>query len=271
MGEGLIKTFLRKENIFAVVGVSRDKKKYGCKVYKNLKDAGYKVYPINPNIDKIDGEKCYPSLSKLPEKPNIVDTVVPPAVTEKTVKECKKLGIKRVWMQPGSESEKTVNFCKENNIEVIYNVCVMLERKRVFKVLKQKYKMDEEEEKLKKEKTKKLMEETEKVQIEIEVNDSNFEEEIVERSKKIPVVVDFWAEWCKPCLMLSPILEKLVKEYNGKFALAKVNVDGAQIASQKYGIMSIPNVKLFKDGKVADEFVGAYPENFIREWLNKNL
>jgi len=74
-----------------------------------------------------------------------------------------------------------------------------------------------------------------------------------------------------PCLMLSPILEKLAKEYNGKFILAKLNVDENRITSQKYGIMSIPSVKLFKNGKVVDEFVGALPELSVREWLNKSI
>jgi len=131
--------------------------------------------------------------------------------------------------------------------------------------------MDEELERLKKERINKLMEEAKEVQTEIEVNDSNFEEEVIDKSKKIPVVVDFWAQWCRPCLMLSPTLEKLAKENKGKFILAKVSVDEAPLASQKYNIMSIPNVKLFKDGKVANEFVGAYPEDFVNDWLDKNI
>jgi len=134
-------------------------------------------------------------------------------------------------------------------------------------------KMDELE-RIKREKLKKLMERTKGSDIdqtEIEVNDENFQEKVIEQSKKIPVVVDFWASWCTPCLMLSPILEKLAKEYNGKFILAKANVDKNRTTSQKYGVMSIPNVKLFKNGKVVDEFVGALPEPSVREWLNKNI
>lgn len=115
------------------------------------------------------------------------------------------------------------------------------------------------------------MEEADEVQTEIEVNDSNFEDKVVEQSKKIPIVVDFWAEWCKPCLILGPILEKIAKEKGGKFVLAKVNTNKAETTSQKYGIMSIPNVKLFKDGKIVGEFVGAYPEDFVKGWLDKNL
>lgn len=132
----------------------------------------------------------------------------------------------------------------------------------------------DELERIKREKLKKLMERMKGSainQTEIEVDDENFQEKVIEQSKKIPVVVDFWASWCTPCLMLSPILEKLAKEYNGKFILAKLNVDENRITSQKYGIMSIPSVKLFKNGKVVDEFVGALPEPSVREWLNKSI
>ena len=107
--------------------------------------------------------------------------------------------------------------------------------------------------------------------VEIEVTDNSFEKEVIERSKKTPVVVDFWASWCGPCLMLGPILEKLAKKYKGKFILAKINVDNNPIVSQRYGIMSIPSVKMFKDGKVVDEFIGALPESFVRQWLNKHV
>ena len=125
-----IKEFLRKENIFAVVGVSRDKKKYGYKVYKNLKEAGYKVYPINPNASEIEGEKCYSSLSELPEKPDVVNLVVQPKITEEIGGNAKNWELKKVWMQPGAESKEAIKFCLQNSIEVVYNVCVMLERKK---------------------------------------------------------------------------------------------------------------------------------------------
>ena len=124
----LIKEFLNKKNIFAVIGVSRNPKKYGNKVYLDLKKAGYKVYPINPNVDEIFGDKCYSSLEDLPSKPNVVDVVVPPKITEKIIRDCKALKINKVWMQPGSESETAINFCKTNDIECLYNVCVMAER-----------------------------------------------------------------------------------------------------------------------------------------------
>jgi len=132
MNEELIKEFLRKKNIYAVIGVSRDPKKYGHRVYKDLKMSGYRVYPINPNADEILGDKCYHSLKELPERPDVVDIVVPPMITVDIVKECKELGIKKVWMQPGSESKKAINFCKENDINIIHGICVMVKRKEVI-------------------------------------------------------------------------------------------------------------------------------------------
>ncbi|NIR86980.1 CoA-binding protein [Candidatus Bathyarchaeota archaeon] len=130
MNKELVKKFLNKRNIFAVVGASRDPEKYGYQVYKDLKEAGYEVYPVNPNADKILGDRCYPNLGDLPTKPDVVDVVVPPKVTEEIVKACKRLGITKVWMQPGSESETAIKFCDENGIDVVYGVCVMVERRR---------------------------------------------------------------------------------------------------------------------------------------------
>ncbi len=129
MDEKLIMEFLDKKNVFAVVGASRNPKKYGHQVYKDLRNAGYRVYPVNPNANEVLGDKCYPSLEALPVKPDVADLVVPPEVTEQAVKTCNKLGIKKVWMQPGSESENAINFCTENNIDVIHGVCVMVERR----------------------------------------------------------------------------------------------------------------------------------------------
>jgi len=129
--EDLIQKFLDKRNVFAVVGASRNPEKYGHQVFKDLMKAGYKVYPINPNADEILGVKCYPSLKDLPEKPDVIDLVVPPQITEKVIRECKELGIKMIWMQPGSESEDAIKFCKENGMDVVHGVCVMIERRKL--------------------------------------------------------------------------------------------------------------------------------------------
>jgi predicted CoA-binding protein len=129
VNEELIKNFLDERNIFAVVGASRDPQKYGHQVYKDLKKSGYVVYPVNPNANEIMGDRCYPTLVDLPKKPDVVDVVVPPKVTEELVKSCKTLGVTKVWMQPGSEFDTAITFCDENGIDVVYGVCVMIERR----------------------------------------------------------------------------------------------------------------------------------------------
>lgn len=129
----LIKDFLNKNNIFAVIGVSRNPNKYGNKVYLDLKKAGYKTRPINPKINEIYNNKCYPTLESLPEKPDVVVIVVPSNIANKIVQKCHELGIKKIWMQPGSESQEAINFCKTKKIKVLHNACIMIKRKHSWK------------------------------------------------------------------------------------------------------------------------------------------
>ena len=124
-------------------------------------------------------------------------------------------------------------------------------------------------EELKKKKMSEFMEA--KKMTKIDVTDSSFEKEVIEKSKEVPVVVDFWAEWCGPCRMLGPTIEKLASEYEGKFVLAKFDVQENPQKATEYAVMSIPSVKLFKDGKIVADFMGALPEDVIKDWLNKNL
>ncbi len=107
--------------------------------------------------------------------------------------------------------------------------------------------------------------------MEIEVTDATFETEVIEKSKTIPVLAEFWASWCAPCKMIAPVIEKIAKEYEDKLILAKIETDKAPNQSAKYNIMSVPSVKLFKDGKIIDEFTGAQPETTIKQWLNQKL
>jgi uncharacterized protein len=123
-----IATMLDKKT-WAVIGVSEDQSKFGYKVYKRLKDAGYKVYGVNPKVKELDGDPIYPDLQSLPEVPDVVNCVVPPKVTASLIPLCAAQGIKYVWMQPGADGREAFTLAKENNIEA-ERACVLSELRR---------------------------------------------------------------------------------------------------------------------------------------------
>jgi len=101
----------------------------------------------------------------------------------------------------------------------------------------------------------------------LEVTDDSFSNEVL--NSELPVLVDFWAEWCGPCKMVSPIVEELSNEYNGKVKVAKLDVDSNPQTATNYGIRGIPTLLMFKDGAAVDQIVGAVPKNHIAERLDK--
>jgi len=103
----------------------------------------------------------------------------------------------------------------------------------------------------------------------IVVTDSNFQQEVLEAD--IPVMVDFWAEWCMPCKMVEPIVEEIEHDYEGKLKVCRSNVDEAGQTASQYQIMSIPTLAIFKNGTLVDRVIGALPKNVIVEKISPHI
>jgi thioredoxin 1 len=101
----------------------------------------------------------------------------------------------------------------------------------------------------------------------LELSDAEFEDKVID--SKLPVLIDFWAPWCGPCRMLSPIIEELSGEYQGRIVFAKMNTDENPVTLGQFNIMSIPSLLLFKDGQLVDRSVGMRPKPMLKEWLDK--
>jgi uncharacterized protein len=121
----VVEEFLAQKNI-AIVGVSRKKTKFGNAIYRELKQKGYNVFAVNPNMSVFEGDACYPDLMSIPEKVDAVVINVPPAQTEKVVKEANEAGIQKVWLQQGSQSDEAINYCEENEIDCVSNECILM-------------------------------------------------------------------------------------------------------------------------------------------------
>ena len=104
-----------------------------------------------------------------------------------------------------------------------------------------------------------------------DVDQSNYEQIVLQGSHQVPVLVDFWATWCQPCQLLMPLLAKLADEFQGRFILAKINTEEQQAIAAQFGIRSIPTVMLFRNGSVASQFSGVQPERAIRDWVEPYL
>lgn len=115
-----------KQKKWAFVGVSQNKKKFGHFAYKELKSKGYEIFPVNPNLESIEGKTAYPSLNDLPERVEAVVISVSPSKTAQIVREAHLQGIKHIWMQQGAETEEAINFCRDNEINCVHGECILM-------------------------------------------------------------------------------------------------------------------------------------------------
>ncbi len=111
----------------AVVGATDNPSKYGHIIYKDLKQKGFTVYPVNPKASTVDGDKAYTSVAEISEKPTIVNIVVPPKVALGVIRQCEELGLMNVWLQPGAESPENLAFLEERPFNYLANACIMVQ------------------------------------------------------------------------------------------------------------------------------------------------
>ena len=123
--KAVVDEFLAQKNL-AVVGVSRKGGKFGNMIFKELKQKGYRVYPVNPQAETINGEPCYANVRDLPRPTDGIVVVVPPAQTEIVVQDAAEAGIERIWIQQGAGSEKALRFCEERGLKVIHGECILM-------------------------------------------------------------------------------------------------------------------------------------------------
>ena len=263
---------LNNYKVIAVVGISRQKIKDSHIVAEYMKSKGYRIIPINPFADEILGEKCYKSLLEMPEEMQkqveIVDIFRPSdqvgPIIEEAIKIREKYGnLKVVWMQLGIANEEAARKAEAAGLKVIMNKCIMGEHKRLI---------EEEDKELEQIKRRKLLrmikEKVKKVNEPIKLSDSNFEETV---KKHELMIVDFWAPWCGPCLAVAPIIEELAKEYSGKVAFGKLNVDENPKTASKFGVFSIPTIVFLRKGEEIDRIIGAVPKEYIKDKIEKYL
>ena len=117
--------------IIAVVGATDDPTKYGSVIYQDLKNKGYRVFPVNPGRDTVVGDQAYPDIMSLPEPPTIVNFVVPPDVTLRVLAQCLEAGLMNVWLQPGAESPEVMRYIQEHGFSYLANACIMVRTRAV--------------------------------------------------------------------------------------------------------------------------------------------
>jgi len=262
LNDNEIKEILEKNRVVAVVGLSRGKIKESHIVAQYLKNNGYKIIPVNPFSQEILGEKCYKDLPGIPyeiqKEIEIVDIFRPSdevmPIVDEAIEIKKKHGILEVvWMQLGIINEDAARRAQAEGLKVVMNRCMMIEHGRL----------------LKSQPGEPIQTANEGVESKlIQLNDSNFDEYI---KKSDLMVVDFWAPWCGPCKVISPIIEALSTEFAGKATFGKIQVDKNPSISNRFGVISIPTIIFIKDGKEVDRIAGAVARDYISNKVKEHM
>jgi hypothetical protein len=115
--------------VWAVVGASNDRNKFGNRIYRVMREAGYTVYPVNPSVDEVEGDRAYATLRELPERPDVADIVVPAQLGMQVAADAQEAGIPYFWLQPGAESPALIEHAESLGLQVIHDACAMVERR----------------------------------------------------------------------------------------------------------------------------------------------
>lgn len=121
-----------KSSVIAIVGATDNLEKYGAIIYRDMKSRGYQVLPVNPYRTEVDEDPCFPDLSGLPTKPDIIDLVVPPSIGLLVAKEAVRLGYGNLWLQPGAESPELIGYLEEQGVDFTYDSCIMVQSRRAL-------------------------------------------------------------------------------------------------------------------------------------------
>ena len=270
-----IEKILTRYRTVAVVGLSADPSKYSHIVAKLLQSKGWRIIPVNPNAEEVLGEKSYKSLMDLPESlQKEVEVVnifrrsedVPPIVDQAIRLKEKNGKPYAVWMQLEIVNEEAAARARKAGLTVVMDKCMKVEVQRLER---------DTEDELDRIRARKIKELTAKVKEDkplgnkpIMIDDEHFDETI---KRHALMLIDCWADWCGPCRIIAPTVEELARDYAGRVAVGKLNVDENPETAERFEVMSIPTLLIMKNGVEVDRVVGAVPKQLIEERLKKYL
>ena len=130
MSTSILEALTQQGVIIAVVGASDNPDKFGHAIYRDLKRKGYRVFPVNPNRETVDGDRAYPTIQSLPNSPDIVNLAVPPEASLAVAQECLRIGMMDIWLQPGAENNIVLNYLQENGFNYVAGACIMVKTRR---------------------------------------------------------------------------------------------------------------------------------------------